>query len=250
MKKKPAFEDEPKSQVIQLLDLVYDATWKDGKKIVWSRVNSAMQAALKIAIGSGFKWDVDDWKHVMSHYNCGFWIGDNIEWWYSECVSASNISAIVAYETYVDRKPFIADCVTPTKCDLAHSTGSRERERLAIGFEFYYQGQRVVVNSFGVDGSYLNATDWRGYETGKTSTKKIKRHKITREMIQADRAENKERAALFEELEEVANKLGKHEEIGDRLEIKKSEEKASIPIEKLRAIVEEYRKLGMTQSEE
>ena len=244
MKKKTSIdEDETQvSSVIQLLDVVWGAKC-DGGHRAWSRLNNALREALRIAIGGGFKWDLDDWKHVMQSYLTGHWIGENVEWWYSYAIASANASCIASYEHYTGRAAFIADDVDPVKCELAHSGGTRKRERLGIQFRFTFQGVRWRVNSFGPDGSYLNATEEprpRSSEDGPPQ----RRLKITREMIQSDRAEKKERATLFEKLEKAAvddkttklirKALGINEKGG------RKHDQDNIPTEKLREVAAKY----------
>lgn len=179
------------SPVITLLDLVYEESCK-GTNHAWSRINNAMRSALEIAIGGGFEWNLNDFAHIMLSYKSGYWIGDGgEERWYAQCVASCNKSAIDSFESFFERAAFIADDVEPVECRIAHMTGTRKRERLAVGSRLMWKGQRIIVNSFAADGSHLNATDWIGYTTGKNPTRKIKRYKITRQMIIEDRAERK-----------------------------------------------------------
>lgn len=177
-----------KSAVIRLLDLVYAESLKSTGHS-WGRLNSAMRNALSIAIGVGFKFSIGDFKHIFTNYKSGYWVGDEVEWWYTKSVSASNMSAIASFETYKGREPFIADRVDQPKCDFSHLTGPRSKERLSVGAQFVWKGDRVRVNSFAPDGSYLNACSYR--RTGAFTKKVAKRFKITRQDIISDRAARK-----------------------------------------------------------
>ena len=250
MKKKTS--EVYRSDVTDLLDHVY-AKSQRGCSRSWSKLNNTLRMALEIAIGGGFKWDIDDCKYVVNHYNSGYWLGENFERWYSLCIAASNASAIASYESYVGRQGFIADNVTPTECSLSHMTGDRVQERIGVGFKFLFQGKRVICNSFGPDGTYLNATEYFGYSST-PRTDKPKRFKITREMIIADRAERKERKEIELKLTEFADQSDRMQpeskmaaKILKSLGVKKRSELDSLPIEKLRSVAEKY--LGKTTKE-
>ena len=228
--------EELKSELsapLQMLDLVYaNACSANGHS--WERINHAMSGALQIAIGAGFRFDIDDWGYIRSHWNSGYWLGSDVERWYTEAVSSSNKSMIDSYEKLAGREPFIADDVTP----MDAWTGSRQRERLAVGSIFSWQGSKVRVNSFSSDGTAVNCTDDLSYEQKKTV--KPKRYKITRKMIIDDRADRKEREKLFYQLSAAADKPGAAKKILKDLGIKTRDEKLSVPIEKLREVAAKY----------
>jgi len=190
-------------------------------------------------------WQPGDWSYIQSHYCSGHWIGANIEWWYSECVIASNRSATVDFEAMVGREPFIADDVKPDGSTV------RQRERLAVGFFFRWKNQMVTVNSFAKDGSYLNATTYfsenQMCDSLTPNRRGVKRFKITRQAIIDDRAERKERAEIESKLTDFAIQADRTQpeakmvaKILKSLGVKKRCELASMPIEKLRSVAEKY----------
>ena len=129
MKTKP----KEASPVDRLLTIVWENTLK-ATGHSWERLNHAMHAALKLAIGAGFEFETDDMKQVMANYRTGYWIGDP-EWCYSMAIGQGNLSAAKSYEAWKAREPFIADDVDIGRHwnneGFAHSVSGRVKERLA-----------------------------------------------------------------------------------------------------------------------
>lgn len=181
-----------KSAVIQLLDYVYEHSL-NAEPRSWQRINYAMRRALGIAVGALFKFNIGDWEHIAANYKSGYWLGDEKEAWYSRAVADGNASAWEAFESMMGRLPLIADDVDPVSSHYAHSTGSRQRERLHVGARFDFRGYSVTVTSFNDDGS-CNAC---AYKTRHASGKPTKRFKITQDLIIEDRAEMKRRNEIL-----------------------------------------------------
>lgn len=263
-KKKPT--EPPKSSVIQLLDIVYDASLKSTGHS-WGRLNTALQTALQTAIGSGFEFADDDWAYIGSHYRSGYWLGDDVERWYSRCVADGNMSAITSYEKWKNREPYIADDVTPTESKFAHMTGDRQTCRLAVDFKFMWKGVKVTVNSFG--NGYLNAASYEEsnaeptpsaklqkaidtceaadyqvyYRNWPENRKPLKRFKITRQDILDDRAERKRRKPAVDGLAEYYNDVDQTAQIKKMLGITTKEAFDALPVETLEAVLEQCRSL-------
>ena len=183
-----------KSAVIELLDHVYSEA-VNAEPRSWQRINYAMREALGIAIGALFQFAEGDWKHIRSNYNSSYWLGDDIERWFSRCVADGNQSALLSFEAMRGRVPLIADDVDPVSSGYAYTTGSRQKERLHVGARFDFRGYSVTVTSFNNDGS-CNAC---AYATRHASGKPIKRFKIDRDAIIEDRAEMKRRNEIAKE---------------------------------------------------
>ncbi len=180
MKQSPAYK---------LLALV----WENTPPGSWDRVNHAMRAAMKLAILAGLRFDQADFGVVCCVFRGGYWYRS--EDWYAMAVAAGNIAAAHALESYLERKPFIADDVDPGQNETyAHSTGTRKRGRLAVGLRFPWKGFRVTVTSFADDGTYLTACVYSAWKPDE-SRKVEKRFRITVADIQADRKERKDWAA-------------------------------------------------------
>lgn len=209
------------SPVIQLLDHVYEHALK-AKPRSWQRVNYAMHRALEIAIGSLFEFHADDWSKIVNGYNSGYWLGDDIERWYSLCVADGNDSGRDSFEKLRGRESLIADSVEPVKSHFAHVTGRRQKERLHVGAKFDWYGYRVTVTSFKADGSCtacayppnkyvqdvptapvakaMKVVKTAGYEFipkwDFDQRKPIKRFVITRDGIIEERADRKRRSEI------------------------------------------------------
>lgn len=227
---------DKRSAVIQLLDLI----WENANAAVdhsWERLNHAMYAALKMAVGAGFEWHASDFKHVVENYSSGRWISDSTEWVYTLAVVCGNSSAFKSYEAWANREPFIADDVGLREYSAGgymHMTGDRQKERLAVGFTFPWRGYTVKVTSFAKDGKSLTACSYKPRAEGEYGDKVEKRFTITRDDIIADRAERKERKEIADKLKgnkdaiEALNKAG----------VKTQKDFARAPIAKLRKIAE------------
>lgn len=180
---------QKKSAVIELLDLVYANAMKAEPRS-WQRINYAMCRSLEMAIGALFTFNPDDFTHIFSNYNSGYWLTYDPERWYSQAVASGNTSAWESFERKKGRQPLIADNVTPVESRYAHRTGIRLKERLHVGAEITWKGLRVKVTSFNADGSCTAcAYDGRGHYGSKV----VKRFRITRDDIIQERADAKRR---------------------------------------------------------
>lgn len=222
-----ASKKEKRSPVIELLDTVYAESLKADPRS-WQRVNYAMRDALQIAIGSLFEFSGDDFKYIVDHYRSGYWLGEDVERWYSECVASGNSSAYMSFEKMKgNRAPLIADSVDPVESKFAHVTGIRAKERLHVGASFTWKGHRVTVTSFSSDGSCtacayaprdsapeptkavanamvaVQKAGWSVNWYAKESRKPIRRFRITRDDLIADRAERKRRSEIESEMQSL-----------------------------------------------
>lgn len=184
------------SDAIKLLDLVWKNT-NDGTSHSYERLNHAMHAALSLAIGACFKFQIDDYRHILCNYRTGYWIGESDEWVYKLAIGVENMSAIQSFEAEKDREPFIADDVSfEVYGGWTHGERfTRQRERLCVGARFPWKGMKLTVTSFANDQSYLTACSYKK-DDGTCGRAKIdKRIKITRQDILDNRAMRKEQAA-------------------------------------------------------
>ncbi len=209
------------SSVIKLLDLVYAST-NDATSHSYERLNHAMRNALKLAIGAGFKFDIDDVAYILSNYRSGYWVGASDEWIYGDAIAVGNTSAIASYEAVKSREPIIADDVDlHFRNSYLHQSGARQRERLCVGATFTFRGQTLTVTSFASDSSYANACSY-------VNRKVSKRFKVTREDIIVDRAERKERKKILASLKDVGEKEGRTAEIVKALGVKTEQDYAKL----------------------
>lgn len=226
------------SAAIQLLDLVW-ANCNKATAHSWERLNHSMRDALSLAIGAGFKFELGDIAHVLNNYRSGYWIGESDEWIYSLAVGVENATAYQSYEAAYKREPFLADDVC-FQCHGGYTHGSsvhRSRERLSVGAEFAWKGEKLTVTSFAKDQSYVNACSYKGQ---KYPRKIDKRFKITRADLLAERKERKERAELMARLTAAAKDNGASEKIVKALGVKSKSDYARLPIEKIRKVAEKF----------
>ncbi len=262
-----ASKKEKRSPVIELMNHVYvQSTRTDPRS--WQRVNNAMRDALHIAIGSLFEFAEDDFSYIAHHYGSGYWLGDDIERWYSHCVASGNSSAYMSFEKMMkNRQPLIADSVDPVESKFAHSTGIRAKERLHVGASFAWKGHRVTVTSFSSDGSctacayaprdqapeqtkevaramhVLKREGWSVNWYSNESRKPIRRFKITRDNLIADRAERKRRDEIEAEMQAMC--VDNAERAAAILEIagfKSRHEFELIPLKKLESALVKVKK--------
>lgn len=166
------------STPLQLLTIVWQGTNK-ATGHSWERLNRSMQGALSLAIDSGMKFGLDDFAYIDEHFRPGWWMGNDGhmsgEGYYSQAITAGNMSAAVAFEKGKNRKPFITDNVTTGW----HGPKTLSRSRLAILFSFYWNGETVTVTSFSQDGTYLTACSYKDKKPGEHETKIKRRYKVT-----------------------------------------------------------------------
>lgn len=168
-------------------------TWHNTPGGSWDRINRSVNASLRLAIDSGQRFDLDDFRDFYVDFNGGFWL--NGEEFYAQAVSCRNLSAAKSYETYRDRKPFIVD---------SHN-GSRQR--VAIGTRFPWKCEDVTVTSFvgkdDADGEAIIACSYHERKEGKHDNKVKRRFHITHADILADRKEGKERDVLYRRVQKA-----------------------------------------------
>ena len=183
------------SAPIRLLQLVWN-NCNDATPHSYERLNHAMQDALRLAIGYGFRFDVDDFRVISKKFRFGYWSGETSgEQFYSLAVTTNNISACRAFETWSSRKPIIADGVgygNYVHSGYLHCAGQRARGRLCVGARFSWKGEFVEVTSMHDKGYAIACSYKKGELDEPYSNRKIlHRYKITPKMIIKDRAERK-----------------------------------------------------------
>jgi hypothetical protein len=198
------------SPAMRLLLHVWNNINSGGSGGGWGRINHAMRDALTLAIGSGMRFDAEDWLAIQTKFRSAYWTGVNgFEWAYSLAVAIGNDSVYESLESHFGRPPFIADAVTPGS-EYCHTPwlhgcgGMRDRERLALGFEFQWKGEACKVTSFRGDCviacSYTPSKGEVCPQCNRSLNwsrdKLLHRYLITRDAIIADRAERKERAEI------------------------------------------------------
>lgn len=148
----------------------------------WERINTAMRAALRLAISAGFRFEIGDFD--LDEFRPGYWMGDG-EWAYSLAVAEGNDGAARAFEHHNLRTPLIAKGVTqmPSERTFAHKSGKRQSERLTVGATFEYLGQQVVVTS--IRNEPVTAATCVAYRHG--TNKVLRRYSVTKEDIANER---------------------------------------------------------------
>jgi len=227
---------EKASPVRQLLSLVWSHSLK-ATGHSWERLNHSMYAAMQLAINAGMPFDADDFSAAMNEFRAEYWFGETGgESLYTLAVQTGNLSAAQAYEAWKGRSPFIADDVDPGwNRSFAHVTGRRQRGRLAVGFKFPWQGQKVTVTSFSRDGTYLTACAYTKGDRRKVT----RRFQITVADIHADRRRRRERDRLYTRLRKLCIGGGTIlETFKERAGISSQEDWQDAPLEKIRELIE------------
>jgi len=194
------------SPAMTLVRLVWDNALGAGPNHSWERINGAMRAAVGLAISAGLRFEPGDFQEMAESFDMNHWAGTDPrggtygEWFYSQAVSSSNLSAAQSFEQWRGRGPFIFD-----NCDgwsgygmEAHGTTVRRTGRLAVGVRLQWphrkDGQETVtVTSFAGDGLSLTACSYRQERYEK---KVLHRYRITREDLAANKAMRKQAAKL------------------------------------------------------
>ena len=107
----------------------------------WQRINSSMQATLRLAVESGMKFIPGDLTTISNTMRGNYWM--STEGLYSSACGGdrgtANPSFVAAFEAYCNRKPYLwaEDNKTPT--------------RLYIGARFTWKNEMLEVTSFSKD---------------------------------------------------------------------------------------------------
>lgn len=188
------------SHPLQLLTVVWDGVGGRFRGDSWRKTNRSLQDALNLAISSGMKFELDDFKYINKNFRPWYWMGNDGhmlgERYYFIAVRERNTSAAIAFEVWKGRKPFIADNVET----LPHWGGSCrfERSRLACGCQFYWNGEKVAVTSFSEDGTYLVACSYKDNKPNEYEAKILHQYKITVKDLRNLRSEMKKIAKEVE----------------------------------------------------
>ena len=119
--------------------------WENQKYESWDGVNHSMQCAMVLAIGANLEFSPRDFGVIIETMGSGYW--SRWDDWYALAISVGNRSFIAAYEAYQNWEPFLANRVRPVfSREFTHMTGTRARERLAIGFDVEGYGEVTSIN--------------------------------------------------------------------------------------------------------
>jgi hypothetical protein len=144
------------SKAFELVKLV----WDNEKTGSYTRVNSLMQNALKLAINAQFKFEENDFENLYKRYGGQYWFGANAngkgggEIFYSLACEVGNTSAAQSYEAFYSFKPFI----------------SKKGKRLSKGSELKGNGKCYRVTGFDFEAKKIHfvsydISNWQ--DTGK-----------------------------------------------------------------------------------
>lgn len=152
----------------------------------WNRLNQSMSSALSLAIESGHEFHLDDFKRFDDDFRSVYWIGADHEGVYSHACGGGhgpNMSAILAYEAWVGRKPWIV-----------WNELEGKKVRLHAGVRMYWFDDpanptpetmhTVRVNSFNDNDDYVNVAS---YKAGKNEYRESvdRMFKIRRDGVKA-----------------------------------------------------------------
>lgn len=189
------------SPAMELMQFTWDHNG-EGMGHSWSRINSAMQKALDLAITCGFRFLPGDFKAFAKEFNSGYWISDGEMSYAKACGKCPNPSAYQSFETWKGRKPFIV-----------RESVSGPLARLYVGAHFGWHVEmkaaiNLTVTSF-VDHPgegkkpYVVACSYKAYDRNE-SRKVDKIFKITHDDIKAYHAAIKEHAKKSADKSEMA----------------------------------------------
>ena len=149
--------------------------WEYAQHDPWQRINYAMHHALDLAIRSGMKFVESDFAYFAEKFRWGYWAGSDREWIYTAAVLDGNASCVEAWEKHRKREPFRANDIRATNHrGFIHANHiARQRERLAVGFSFPYEGRRWFVTAFDDENGIVRGACYEhDHQTG--APKKIK----------------------------------------------------------------------------
>lgn len=126
------------SPALRLLRTAWDGEGTATSGRSWRRLNGAMQDALELAIEAQVKFARDDFDAIYKQLRAGYWL--HIEGAYGRAIEHGNLSAALAIEAHLKRKPFLVHTRLPGSGD--------GKVRLCVGSAFaWYDAFRVEVES-------------------------------------------------------------------------------------------------------
>lgn len=148
--------------VVNLIEIA----WHSKKVLPYSpiRVRHTRRDFILLTVMMGFKFTTSTFRHLYDIYNGRLYL--DIETFYTCAVTVKNISAARTVEDYLKRKPFIFVDVEPGFNYFSTGTHGpvRKRGRVALGYKFVWNNERVTVTSFSEDGTYLVACSYKKQE--------------------------------------------------------------------------------------
>lgn len=86
--------------------------WTHNGHDAWESLNHCMADAVQLAVGAKLNWESKDIAYVEDTMRPRYWLGEHRwEWVYSLAIACGSSSFIKAFETWSNRKPFIANNV-------------------------------------------------------------------------------------------------------------------------------------------
>ena len=162
----------------------------------WERLNQSMGKALRLAIYAGMEFHVTDFGKIMADFRGGRWGCYGSDAWESKfrlACEENNRSAAISFEAWKGRKPFTIEephTDTPT--------------RIYVGRRFEWNGATVICTSFGGDGSYITAVEYRT-DTKQYEHKVKRRSRITIADIREVRRKQKQYKTLVDRFNKEVN---------------------------------------------
>lgn len=150
---------EQQSSAVKLLQHVWDHM-QEATSHSWLKVNHAMADALRLAIRSGMRFDLNDFEYIAKEFRSGYWTG-NGEWIYSLAVIYRNSSAYLAFEHKRNRTPIIIKGAS-IYVHTGDGPCGNGLSRLIVGAEFTWAGDKVKVGSFNDAKGYVNVRSHDG----------------------------------------------------------------------------------------
>ena len=132
------------SAPLKLLTMVWNHM-HDSTSHSWLKWNHSMADALRLAIRSGMRFDLDDFDFMKKTFRTGYWLP--WEEIYSTAVLYRNNSAYLAIEKALDRKPFIVKGAS-ININTGDGPAGNGLARLIVGARFTWNGEAVKVTSF------------------------------------------------------------------------------------------------------
>lgn len=159
-------DKKPDSPIIQILTPV----WKHGiGSGSWVRFNAHLRSTLFDAIEGGVEFKEGDFAEIEKRFQMWHWIGeDGIENAYRSAVAFDNFSCWRVIEVRNNRKPFIVTRATYEGRGLR--TVLPEKVRLAVGFSFKWNEEKVTVTSFNDEAGAIVACSYEETPTVRCMT--------------------------------------------------------------------------------
>lgn len=167
------------SAAFKFVQYMWDHAAEGRRQHSWMNINHSMHSTLLLAVKSAMRFSRGDFERIFNSFRGWFWFGCEHEGFYRSAVTHFNMSACHSYEAWCKRKPFIW-----------------ENQRMYVGRQFFWRGQRVTCTSFNDEQRYFVAVSYKDRKPNEWGHKPKNIFKITHADLRTAKAALKQPKAM------------------------------------------------------